>query len=696
MSVLRLDLESRSTVDLKKLGVHEYAAHPTTDVWLAAYSFDDEEPTLWFPGQPCPFDIVDHVTAGGEIRIWNAQFERVMWREILTPRYGWPTPKLEQFSCTMAKAYALALPGDLDGASQALGLSTTKDMTGKRLMLQMSRPRKRNEDGTFVWWDDAERVKRLGDYCKQDVIVEREIDKCLVDLRPLEKRVYWLDQRMNDLGVYIDRSLCKAALKVVEASTLRLNAEMAEITGGAVRACTAAARLIAWLATVGVETDSVDKASIIKLLACELPPQARRAIELRKEAAKSSTAKIAVLLARSERDGWMRGNIQYHGATTGRDAARGAQLQNLPRGTSKDVNGVIEAILTGDADWVDLLYGDPMSRVSDAIRGMIAAPPGLDICCADFASIEARVLAWLAGQDDVLDVFRSGSDIYCHEAGPIFGYPVNKDDHPNERQVGKCAVLALGFLGGIGAFGSMAKIYGVDLTPIFPSLRATDEELEKAEWSYDMYAKRVPEPLGQDAGYAADIIKQRWRGKNRRIVSFGRQLEEAAILAVQNPGETFPVGPYIQFKVRSRWLFCQLPSGRCLAYTYPHIKERKTPWGSLASGVSCFAVDGITRKWSEHQLHAGVFSENVTQAVARDLMKESALRLDTAGYKIALPIHDELMSYAPASLGQIVWNEKKKQREDKLFNRLMAAAPDWAEGCPVGVEGWRGTRYKKG
>jgi len=316
-----------------------------------SYAFGDGDVKRWVPGEPCPDEIIAHVLSDGEIRAYNASFERLCWWIILTPRYGWPRPELKSLSCVMVRSMAMALPGDLGGAAAAVGLDAGKDGAGQRLMLQMAKPRKVNPDGSIIWWDQPEKIARLQEYCDQDVRVERDLDNRLLPLKPSEQELYWLDQQINDRGVFIDRKLCQAALAVVGRTQKRLDDEMREVTDGAVSACSNVYQLIDFLKANGIDTKSVNKATITELLDGSEPLLAgvRRALELRREAAKTSTAKIDQMLRRSDHDGFMRGNLQFLGANTGRWAARGAQLQNLPRQTLDDVDGAIELILEGAA-----------------------------------------------------------------------------------------------------------------------------------------------------------------------------------------------------------------------------------------------------------------------------------------------------------------------------------------------------------
>lgn len=340
-------------------------------------------------------------------------------------------------------------------------------------------------------------------------------------------------------------------------------------------------------------------------------------------------------------------------------------------------------------DRIAFFHGSPMTVLADCMRGFIVAAPGHDLLASDFSAIEARVLAWLAGQEDILDVFRSGDDIYCHEASPIYGRTITKADK-NERQVGKVAVLALGYGGGIGAFGTMARGYNLDLEPVFDGLKDgfSEVEIENAELAYASYKGRVSQPLGREAGFAADIIKQRWRKKNSEIVRYWNDLEDAAIHAVNASGRvrrgTGPEGRDVWYKAAGSFLWCKLPSGRVLCYPYPKVEEIETPWGSRKTGLTYMTVDGITGKWARTKTYGGKLAENVTQAVARDLLAESMIRLEDAGYPVVMHVHDEVVCEMPEGAGSV----------DEM-ERIMTVVPPWAAGLPIAAEGWRGKRYRK-
>lgn len=373
MTDLHIDFETRATVDLKKQGVYVYAEHPDTDVWCMSYAFGDGPIELWKMGEPIPPAVKAHVESGGMLVAFNAAFERIIWWAILSHRYGWPKPKTEQFRCVMVQCMAMSLPASLEMAAPALGITAEKDMQGHRLMMQMSKPRK-IVDGRPIWWDDEERRNKLYAYCRQDTVVERMVDDRTVPIRESERKLWILDQRINDRGVKVDVALCKQAAKVVEQATAKLDREMAEATDGEVTACSQAARLIIWLRSQGVDTDSVAKDKLTDLLGIDtLTPAARRALEIRREGSKSSTAKINALLNCINRDGRARGLLQFHGASTGRWAGRRFQPQNLKRPEMDDPESAVPALMTGDAALVEALFDRPLSVVSDCTRSMLRA-----------------------------------------------------------------------------------------------------------------------------------------------------------------------------------------------------------------------------------------------------------------------------------------------------------------------------------
>jgi DNA polymerase len=544
------------------------------------------------------------------------------------------------------QAMAMSLPASLEMGAAALGITMQKDMQGSRLAIQMSKPR-RMEGARPIWWDDEERLNKLYAYCKQDVRVEQEADRRLVRLRPSERQLWILDQRINDRGVRVDVDLCRQASKIVEAATLKLDKEMSRVTQGEVTGCSQVQKLMIWLRSRGVSTDSVDKEHMTELLGLDLPDDVERALLLRQEAAKASTAKIEALLNCINRDGRARGLLQFHAASTGRWGGRRFQPQNLPRPEMKDPESAIPALMSGDLALVEMLYDRPLSAVSDCLRSMIVAGAGKKMVAADFAAIEARVLAWLAGQDYLVKLFFEDGPIYETMAQEIYKKPINKKQHPNERQVGKTAVLGCGFGMGAPKFKQTCKKVGI----------AVDDDLAKQ--TVDAY-----------------------RTKNDRIKAFWYEAEDAAIDAVRSPGKvTLCAGGKVKWRMAGSFLWCQLPSGRCLCYPYPRIVEKETPWGQMKDALVYKGVDSYTRKWGDIDTYGGSLVENITQAVARDLLAEAMLRTD-AKYPLVLTVHDELLAETP-------------DPDLHEYENMMAAVPGWAVGCPVKAEGWVSERYRK-
>jgi len=654
-----IDFETRSTVDLKVAGLDNYARHPSTEPLCMSYRFGKGPVKRWMKGDAPPADLILHIAAGGIVNAWNAPFEIAIWTHICEPRMGWGPLPIEQCRCTMARSYAMAMPGALANAAPAAGIAEAKDAAGGRLMLQMSKPR--TED-PLTWWEDAERMEMLGRYCDQDVITESAMCDRLMPLSADEQSLWQLDFAINQRGVQIDLPSVDAALKIVEAEKARLDKEMRDVTGNFVSVCSEVKRIGDWLRLQGVDLPGLAKADVLDALSLDtLPENCRRALRLRQEAGKTSTAKLkAMREAASSHDGRVRGSMQYHGAGTGRWAGRRIQPQNLPRPNlkQKDIEDAISQFGAKDAtEYLEVFHGEPLTVVSSCLRSLICAAPGASLLAADFANIEGRGLAWLAGDEAELIRYRkfdagTGPDIYKATAAAILGKPIESITDAERQTYGKVPSLACGYQGGVGAFQTMARTYGV---------KVSDE--------------------------VADRAKTGWRDAHPRIVGYWYALEEAATNAVLHAGSKYSAGAKgreTTFKVSGSFLWCKLPSGRVLCYPYPTVKAIETPWGEMKDQVHYMTVDGLSNKWVETHTYGGKLAENVTQAICRDLLVAAIRQAESCGYPVVLHVHDEVVSEVPKGFGSL-----------EEFEHACSMMPKWADGLPVVAKGWTGSRYRK-
>lgn len=688
--ILHLDCETASACDLKKAGVHLYARHPSTRLWCVAYAFDDDEPDIWIPGVVLPQRVVEHIKSGGAVWAHNAVFEQELINNV-GAKHGWPMLATRQLTCTMALAHSMALPGALDKAAAAVGMKIRKDTEGHRVMMKLAKPiayifgPNHKEDWEFHSRGNDEHrplFAKLDAYCIQDVEVERGLGKNLLGLIPFERRVWALDQKVNALGVGLDIPAITKAVDLIESEGERLHAEMRKVTDGAVASCSAIGQLKDWIKSHGIDVDKLAKSDVTELLEDDgLPTNVRAALLLRREAGKSSNAKLIAMLARADAKHRARGLFQFAGAgTTGRWAGRSIQLHNLPRPKLKprEIERIIQVIRdrpTDQArDFIELTYGNTMQVISDCLRGFIVAGPGNELAAFDFAAIEARVLAWLAGEEKSLKRFESGEDVYVSLAAEMFKVPKDKVTD-NQRQIAKVCILACGYQGSTGAFQTMGRAYGVKVS--------NDD------------AKRYVEMF---------------REANPKIVHYWEALERAARNAVLEPGKKFGAGGgghadrQVTFLVKGSFLMCKLPSGRCLFYAYPKVMNLKTPWGMFKDTVTYKAVKSehnsqavnmdeeavietapaVPGAWTRIKTYGGKLAENITQAVSRDLLAAAMLRINDQGYNIVMHVHDEVVIEAP-----------EKTIDVPALEKLIAETPDWARGLPIAAKGWVGKRYRK-
>jgi DNA polymerase len=649
MPILIRDYETRSKLDLPAVGAWRYSQHPSTDIWCCAYGVDDGEIKLWLPGEPIPAEFIEAANnPDWLVCAFNDQFERLLERHILGSRYGFPMVPIERHRCLQAAVLARALPGSLDGAASALKLAVQKDLAGRRVMLQMARPRKprKGEDpNAILWFDGEERRQQLHAYCKQDVATERELHRHVPFLDGAEQALWILDQQINDRGVYIDRPLLNAALRIAEQGRVEINAELATATAGEIDSVHQVGRLLEWLNAHGAKLKSITKASLEKELTNGLPESTRRVIQLRLDGAHAAANKLDTMRAWLAQDNRARGTLKFHGASTGRWSSYGIQLQNLKKPLVGDIDQAINAVASGSLEKLRQHYPRPISVVGDITRGLICAAPGHRLIAGDLSGIESRVTAFVSGQKSKLDMWRRFDETQNPALEPYFligkmlGVPEDK-----ARAVGKIADLAFGYQGGVGAWRKLA-----------PEDPASDDQIKQ--------------------------LQRRWHDAHPRTKQFWTAINEKAVKAVRTPDRKVqfqrPEWRHVAFESDGSFLFMYLPSGRKLAYPFPSLRT-----------ASVVFMDTSLRGWSECRNGAGAYggtwTENAVQAIARDIIAEGMVRLETAGYRIVLHVHDEVVAEVPDGFGSA-----------EEFQRILITPPTWATDLPLAAKVRNGARFCK-
>jgi DNA polymerase len=504
--------------------------------------------------------------------------------------------------------------------------------------------------------------------------------------------VFTLDLLINTRGFQLDAAAVKAALVLLAREQAKMNAELTKLTGGTVTKATQRARLNQWFYDEGLSLPDTKGPTVDGILDSikqgrrrDVSAKAQRGLEILRSLGRSSTAKYQAMENWAAADWRVRGGLRYHGANTGRWAGAGVQPHNFPRGGIKDPEALWAVIKRLEEDAIAAFEPDPkkpgkkigsvMKALSEGLRGTIIAISGKQLFVADFSSIEARVLLWLAEDEDGLDIFRSGRDIYCEMASSpsLFNRPIKKSDEA-ERQLGKATILGCGYQMGPAKFVTAAATYGVQLLEDL-TCRTCGQGSRFHRENHPFRSTEDPNTM------TAVRTVNAYREKFWRVVEEWAEQEHAAKEAMLTSGEGIEAGCVTWF-TEGRFLYCQLPSGRRLAYPDPKIEVRFTSWGQPKETLTYMGVNPITRQWERQATYGGKLVENIVQAIARDLMVVGMLAAEAAGYEIILTVHDEMI--AEKATGSI-----------EEFCRLMTTIPDWAPGCPVAAEGWSGTRYKK-
>lgn len=655
MEHLSIDIETKSSVDIGKAGLYRYAQSDDFEILLFAYRYGDESVQIvdLSQGEKIPDKIVEDLSNPEIVKhAYNAAFE---WYCLNIA--GYKTP-LCQWKCTMIHGLYCGYTAGLDATGKAIGLPQDKRKlaTGKALIRYFCVPCKPTKNNGRRTWNlpkhAPEKWELFKEYCKQDVVTESAILRRL-DAFPVpeeEETLWQMDIRMNAFGVKVDTALISGALQINDHSTELLENEARAITG--LQNPNSSVQLLDWVHNNGVEMDNLQKVTVTEKLSNDLPDDVRRALEIRQQLGKTSIKKYVAMDTAKGKDDRVRGLTQYYGANrTGRWAGRLVQMQNLPRNYIKTLDYARKLVKDRNYGGIKLLYGNVPDTLSQLIRTAFIPSEGNKFVVADFSAIEARVIAWLAGETWVNDVFATHGKIYEATASQMFHVPIEKIAKGNPeyalRQKGKVATLALGYQGGANALIAMGAL----------NMGLSEEELP-------------------------DIV-QRWRNANPRIRDLWYAVEEAALLVMQTAQ---PQAIYnLIFNLESdivygqNFLTVQLPSGRKLYYPRPFLKENQ--FGKLA--IHYYTGGQQTRKWEVTSTYGGKMTENIVQAIARDCLAETLRRIDAKGLQVVFHVHDEVIIDAPmeTTVGEIC--------------DLMAEPIPWAPGLILKSAGFESNYYMK-
>lgn len=723
MSYLYLDFETFSEADLKKVGSYAYAEHPSTEVLICTYAFDDEPVQVWdcTDGSDMPGDLHRAlrrlVKPNSRIKmVWHngSMFDRLIMKHC----WGFDIPVSNTID-TMIWAFRHALPGSLDALCEVLGVSANnaKDKRGKALIQRFSKPTPKNyKIRRYTAETHPDEWALFIKYAVSDITAMREVFHKLPRWgnSEFEDRVLELDQLINDRGFKVDVALAEAAIEAVEKHKAQLQEEAQRKYGGSLTG-NDFLPILRELAPAH-RIHNAQKSTLNDLLADDdLPDDARTIIEMRLGAASTASTKYNPLLLGRSSDDRRRGCIQYGGAKrTLRFAGKGFQPQNLARGYYHDeeLDKGISALLKGRAH----RRFDVAKLTASTVRSCIIPEAGHKFVVADYSNVEGRGLAWLAGEDDLIEVFVNGVDVYKKLASTVFNVAY-EDVTKDQRQIAKAMVLGLGYAGGVGAFVTFAKNLGLDLNDMTCTLDGTFPDHIWAatargyEWARIQEAKRPPRPgekddrpsyiLDKKVWRTCDALKRMYREANPAIVQFWRDIEDAAMAAIRNPGKEFTAGPRrVKFsrnvetdnngnKVAGWWLRMTLPSGRVMSYPGVGLSVSKETDedGKVSTNVRIKyqGENQLTRQWGFQYTYSGKLVENCTQALCRDLLANALLNVEANGYPIVLHVHDEIICETPDTPEYTVAE----------LERLMCELPEWAEGFPLVAEGQELKRYAK-
>lgn len=695
---ISIDFETRSEADLKVVGAWMYSIHPSTSVMCIEWNCSNGERGLWHrahrtmpEGGIKALQRLHELLPGALVESHNAFFERAIWNNICVPKMGWPAIADDRWRCSAAKAAACALPRPLGQAGIAMKLSEVKDEEGKRIMMKLSRPRKPTKKNPEVWSEDEDDLMELWEYCEQDVVAEKALSAALPNLSKTEQEVWAMSERMNIRGVPLDIVGIKKAINLANQHSAMLTKELNELTG--LRSAAQRQKLIVWFGSRGMHLMDTQGATIDKILDSRDPlcderdDKTYRVMEIMRSLNRSSVSKYESMLAMTAPDGRARGLVMYHGASTGRWTGMGMQPHNFPRTPKKfDQDAVWRAIHEENLNLIDLAFGEPMTVLSHALRGAIKAPRGRVFYCGDYAAIEARVVFWLAGERQALDMFRRNEDVYLDMASTIYNRRVAKDEE-DKRFVGKQTILGLGFQMGFPKYlkhirsfdihisdRQVHEVLGAQVIDIINYIRGK---------AWKQVKRTIPDASEKDLMELAfaKYVTDKYRSKYKRVVQLWTNLNAAAISAVSKPEIVFKAN-MTSWYFKGNFLRCKLPSGRMLFYPFPEIHEGE--YGSPS--LTFMGVDGKTHQWVRQSAYGGIIANNATQGSARDIEAAALVRLEKTGlYDPVLAVHDEVLSETDEGRGNL----------EEYLDIMTHGSESWTTDLPIAAEGWVGERYRK-
>lgn len=654
MRHMHIDIETFSSIDIEKSGMYKYVQSPDFQILLFAYSFDGQPVQIvdLAQGEELPPDIIFALQDPIVIKhAYNTAFE---WY-CINKFYRSP---LEQWRCTMIHALYCGFPAGLNRVNEAMGLpeDKKKHSTGQALIRTFCnpcKPTKNNGKRTRTLpYHEPEKWNLFKEYCKQDVVAEMEVEKRLAAFQvPDEEQSLWiLDQLINERGVMVDRQLIDGALYCNQISTEALVAEAAKISG--IDNPKSVQQLSKWLEDeTGLPISNLQKSTVAIMLENTENNTVRRMLEIRQELAKTSIKKYEAMNEAVCDDNRIRGLVQFYGANrTGRWAGRIVQIHNLPRNHLSTLDHARQLVKNKKYEAIKLIYGSVSDTLSQLIRTAFIPAPGCRFIVADFSAIEARILAWLAGEEWVLDVFRSHGKIYEAAASQMFGVPIDLIQKGNPeyelRQKGKVATLALGYQGGVNALIAMGAL------------------------EMGLMENELPE------------IVQRWRNANKRIVDLWYAIENA-VLKVMRTGQSVGLNNLIitrEGDEYGNYLTITLPSKRKLFYVNPFLKDNQ--FGREA--LWYWGLNQETKKWEPDSTYGGKLVENVVQAIARDCLAVTLKRLKLCGYRIVFHVHDEIVMEMPEGVGSV-----------EHVCGIMELPMPWAQDLPLKGDGFECYYYRK-